>query len=263
MRREFLAFGDDLVGGHEQRGAAADRGARAERAGADRDLVGIAELVAHAVGRDAELVGDDLPEGGRVALAVIMRAHGDGERTGRIEAQLGVLDQAGVRGLDGVGDADAAQLAAPSGLPPPRLEAAVVGKREAIVEVLSEIAAVVGVDQRGLVRHRLGGNGVAAAKFRAVDAELARGEIDQRLQHIRCLRAGRRRDRGRSAWCWCRWHSPRRDRPGTCRCRRARRYCWSAGRHCGRKHNRRRCWRSCAPGWRGIFRRCRAQARLR
>ena len=70
--------------------------ARAEGAGADRDLVGVAVLEAHALRRNAELVGDDLPIGGAVALAVVVRAHRDGEIAGLIEAQFRMLNQAGV-----------------------------------------------------------------------------------------------------------------------------------------------------------------------
>ena len=110
---DLLALGDDLVGRGED--------ARCRRTTVEREPnvpVPIATwsvspyLKRMRLGRDAELVGDDLAERGLVALAVVVRADRDGQRAGRIEADLGVLDQAGVRGLDRVGDADAAQLAA-------------------------------------------------------------------------------------------------------------------------------------------------------
>ena len=113
MRRDLLAALDHLVGGeHDRRAAARDR-ARAEGAGAGHDLVGIAVLEFDQIGIDAELVEQNLLECRRMALAVIVRAHQQGQRAGRIEADLGMLEEAGRRRLDRVGDADAAQLAAP------------------------------------------------------------------------------------------------------------------------------------------------------
>ncbi len=75
-------------------------------------------------GREPEPVGDDLPERGRMALAVIVGAHRERQRAGRIEAQLGVLDQPEIGRLDRVGNADAAQLAAPRRFLAPRRKSA-------------------------------------------------------------------------------------------------------------------------------------------
>ena len=57
-----------------------------------------------------------------------------------------------------------------------------------MLQVLGEIAAVIGVDERRLVGHRLGRDRVAPAQLDAVDAELARGEIDHGLDHVGVLR---------------------------------------------------------------------------
>ena len=119
-----------------------------------------------------------------MTLTVIVRAHRDGERAGLVEAQLRMLDEARVRGFHGAGDAEPAQLAVLGRFPQALLEAFVVRHHEAVFEVLAEVAAVVGVDQRGLERHRLLRDHVAAPQLRGIDAELARGEVDQRLQDI-------------------------------------------------------------------------------
>src|SRR5207244_8134983 len=104
--------------------------------------VGVAAFESHALGTDAELVGDNLAERGRVALAVVLRAGRDGQRSGRIEAQLGVLDQSEIGRSDRVGDANAAQLAALARFRAALGKAHVVGPGEAVVQVLSKIAAV-------------------------------------------------------------------------------------------------------------------------
>ncbi len=150
--------------------------------------VGVAVVEADAVGCDAELVGKDLAERRRVALAVIVGADRERHRAGRVEANLGVLDQARIRGLDRARHAEPAQLAAAARLGAAGGEAGIVGEDQAILEVLAEVAAVVGVDQRRLVGHRLGRDHVAPAQLGAIDLELARGEIDHGLDHIGRLR---------------------------------------------------------------------------
>ena len=145
----------------------------------------------------------------------------------------------------------------------PRIEARIVRHGQAVVEVLGEVAAVVGVDQRGLVRHRVGRNGVAPAQLGRVDAELARGEIDHGLDHVGGFRpSGAAIVAGEHGVGEGGVHLDvaGRDRVGAAR---ARRYCWSAGRRCGRSCGRRRCSRRCAPEAPGICRPCRARARPR
>ena len=64
------------------------------------------------------------------------------------------------------------------------LEPGEIGKLERHVEVLGELAAIIGEDQPGLERHRLGRDRVAAAQFDRVDAELGRRLVDHALDHI-------------------------------------------------------------------------------
>ncbi len=110
---ELLALGDDLVGGHAA--------ARCRRATIEREPKVPVPIATWSVspywkrtrsGGMPSLSAMIWRNAVLVALAVVVRAHRDGERAGRIEAQLGVLDQAGIGRLDRVGDADAAQLAA-------------------------------------------------------------------------------------------------------------------------------------------------------
>ncbi len=91
---------------------------------------------------------------------------------------------AGSGALDGVGEADAAQLAVLARLRAPLLEAGEVGELERHVHALLELAAVVGEGERGLERHGLGRNVVLPPQLRGVDTELVGGEIDQPLDHI-------------------------------------------------------------------------------
>ena len=189
MRGDAAALGDDLLRGDDHGGAGRDGGARAERAGAGRDLVGVAIVEADPVGRDAEPIGNDLAKRGGVALSVVVGADRDGHGAGRIEPDLGMLDQPGIGGLDGARYAEPAQLAAPARLDAAGGKAGIVRLDQAILQVLAEIAAVIGVDQRRLVGHRGGRDHVAPAQFRGIDPELARGEVDHGLDHIGGLRA--------------------------------------------------------------------------
>src|SRR5258705_7143 len=82
------------------------------------------------------------------------------------------LDEAGLRRLDRVGGAGAGALAALARGFAACREAAAVDMADAILEILGEIAAVVGVDQRRPVRHGGGRNGVAAAQLGTVEVQL-------------------------------------------------------------------------------------------
>ena len=88
------------------------------------------------------------------------------------------------RPLDGVGEADAAQLAVLARLRAPPLEARDIGELERHVHALLELAAVVGERECGLERHGVGRNVIAPPQLGRVDAELVGGEIDEPLDHI-------------------------------------------------------------------------------
>ena len=97
MGRDLLALGHDLVAGLDQ-GFTTDRQrARAIGAHADRRLRGVAVDHVDIFDGDAQLLGDDLGEGGFVALAVAMRAGEHLHLAGMAEADLGAFPQAYAR----------------------------------------------------------------------------------------------------------------------------------------------------------------------
>src|SRR3954471_5267274 len=96
---------------------------------------------AHLLGAEAELVGDDLAVGGGVALAVVLRAHGDRERPGGVETELGALDQADIGGGNRARYSPASDSAPHSGLFGAEFKALIVGVLQAVGEVFGEVAA--------------------------------------------------------------------------------------------------------------------------
>ncbi|MEA3192053.1 MAG: aerobic carbon-monoxide dehydrogenase large subunit, partial [Betaproteobacteria bacterium] len=121
---DLLALGDDLVDGLVDRRHADGARARAVGAHAELHLVGIAVHDGDGLDRHAEPVGDELGEGGLVALAVAVRAGQHLDGAGRIDPHLGRFPQAdagperphGLRGRDAAGldvarEAEAPELA--------------------------------------------------------------------------------------------------------------------------------------------------------
>ena len=66
----------------------------------------------HVVGVETEAVAHDLLVDGLVPLALGDAAREQRDRAGLVEADFGAFEPAGRRALDGVGDADAGELAA-------------------------------------------------------------------------------------------------------------------------------------------------------
>ena len=200
--RDLLQLVAELAGGALHADAAGrDRG-RAAGAEAGRDLVGVALQDMHALGRQAELLGDELRVGGLVALPARLRADQDGDVAVGIERDVGGLLAHGAADLDIAGQADAAhqacllrRLGALGKLLP-------VGDLHRALHMRGEIAGVVDLAGRGLVRHRLRRNEILAPDRIRRHAEFPRGGIDQPLDHVGRLRAARRRDRHRPARCW-------------------------------------------------------------
>src|SRR5712675_2380388 len=106
---------DDLVRGVEHDDAAEPQRPAGMRAAADRDAVGVAGDQLDAVDRHAEPFGDQLREAGLVALALRRGADhnldGAAHRAIRLHRDLGLLARRAGRGVDVIGDADAAALA--------------------------------------------------------------------------------------------------------------------------------------------------------
>ncbi len=189
MRGDLLAVLDDLVGRLHDGGAAHGRRARTAGAAAGDQLVAVALQQPDAVERDAELVGQNLRKGRRVALAVIERAGDDGHRAVVLEADAALFGGHRRGGLDIAGDAEAAQLAGALAVALARLEALDVGALHRILEQAGEVAAVVVDAGRRLERHFLGLDEIAPAQLEPVDAEFGRGEVHRALHAERAFGA--------------------------------------------------------------------------
>ncbi len=170
------------------------------RAAADRDPVGVAGDEAHAVERHAEPFGDQLRERRLVALALRHGADEDLDLALGQYRHLGLLARRAGRGVDIVGDADAAAFAARPRLGAPRRQTVPVGQPQHLLHHLMVMAAVVDHAERVGVRHQRCRHEVPAPQFDAVDAGLSRSEVDQPLHdehHLRpagaAVGTGRRR----------------------------------------------------------------------
>jgi len=188
VRRDLPRPLDDLPRRVDQRRRAGDRRARAERALAVIDLIGVAIGDPDALEGNAKPLVNDLREDRLVALPVRVRADEHEDAAGAVEADLGaLLHRLVVRAggdLDDVGEADAAQLSARLCGGAARRIPRPVRQLQRGVHVLLELAAVIGVDEPGLVRHRLGRDEVAPAQRDPVDAGLARGNVDDPLDGV-------------------------------------------------------------------------------
>src|SRR5262249_19214738 len=153
----FGLSGDPLGGRVDRRSADGGR-ARAAGALADEHLIGVALDVVDLVRVEPEAVAYDLLEDRLVALALGDAGGGQRARAGFVEPDLGPLEALCGRALDGVGEADAAQLAALARFGAPALEACEIGERERHVHALLELATVVGEGESGFERHGLGRN---------------------------------------------------------------------------------------------------------
>src|SRR5262249_29764908 len=111
MRGDRLSLGRDPLR-RDVDGRTSERGgARAAGALADEGLRGVTLDVMHLRRIEAEPVAHDLLEDGFVALALRHAARQERRRAGLVETDLGRFESIRRRALDGIGDADAAQLA--------------------------------------------------------------------------------------------------------------------------------------------------------
>ena len=119
-----------------------------------------------------------------MALALVLAAHQQRGRAAGLEADLRVLHAGRAGALDGVGDAQAAELAALRRFFLARGVARVVAEKKCLVHPLFEFAAVVGEGECRLVGHGRGRQQVPAAQLDAVHAELRRRLVHDPLDHI-------------------------------------------------------------------------------
>ena len=197
VRRDFLAFGDDLVARLHQRGTAHRERARTVGAEGVVRPAGVAVQHRHVLERHAELVRDDLRERGFVALAVAVRAGGDGDGAGHVHAHFAHFKQThagaqGKRHLRGreaagfnvAGEADAALLAVRFGFRPAVGKAGVVRVGEGFVQTRVVVAGVVGEGDGGFVRKVARLDEVAAAQIRGIHADFPRRGFHQPFHHV-------------------------------------------------------------------------------
>jgi hypothetical protein len=165
----LLALLDHARGGHQDRLALGVEAARAARAAALGQRLGIALADADLLHRDAELVGGEHGIGGLVALAGGLRADEHVDHAVLGEHHLGVLRRPAAGGFQVVGHADAAPPAALRGFRAAALEAGPVHLGQRAVQQLLEVAAVVALAHRGDVGHGALRDHVAAADLDPVD----------------------------------------------------------------------------------------------
>ena len=122
-----------------------------------------------------------------VTLAMRVRAGDDGQRAAWVEAQHHALVEHR-RLFEEIADAAATQLAVLLRLRRATGKAVPVGKLQAFVHHMGEIAAVVGDAGLDLVRHRRGSDEIAPPDLDGIDADHARGAVEEPLDDVGRLR---------------------------------------------------------------------------
>ena len=221
---ELLEIVRELFRRARDRGAAAGDRARAAGAGAGRDAVGVALDHAHALGRKSEMLGDDLRIGGGVPLPGRLRADQHGDAAVVVEPHARGVGPVVAAGLDIGRDADAAQPPGFLRSRQPALEAGQIGDLLRALEVGGESRRNRRSCRSRSCRASPWLDEILPPQRVGRDAELARGGVDQPLDHIGRLRPPgaaigvdrhgvgerrRARARGRPREC--------RRRPATCR----------------------------------------------
>ena len=200
-RRLEHARGDDLrlvahLAGHERGGGPRHRRRPAAvRTEPERRVVGVAVHHLDVLGRDAELVGDDLGERRLVSLALRHHRQSDHRLAGRVHPQLAavghaetedvhVLPRSGADGLGEERDADAHQLAALALLRLFPAQLVVAGHRHRLAHRRFVVARV--VDPAGLrrVRELVGLDEVLQPQFRRVHVEFVGEHVDHPLDQV-------------------------------------------------------------------------------
>ena len=185
----------DLPRGHRRRGTR-DRG-RARAVGPEpiRSGVGVAVFDRDVIGRDAELLGDDLGIRRLVPLALGLTADAEERLAGRMDAQLGtvvhlepddveVVGRPGAHDLGEAADANAHELAAGPllGLLSPELR--VADEVHRLAQRRAVVAGVVLPAGRRGVRELLGGDEVPEPEFGRILAALVGGDVDEPLDCV-------------------------------------------------------------------------------
>ncbi len=183
LPRRDLALLDDFV--RRQHQGAARHVERARAAGAATvDPFGVALFHRDGLERHAELLGDELGEGGLVPLPVRLGAAPQFDAAIVGEFDRSGLLAGGAGDLDIVAEAEAAQLAAAGGVRLARREAGLVGALEAFGEQVRIIAGIVFEAPGVLVGQLRGRRQVAQADLGTVEAGLSRRRVHQAVHQI-------------------------------------------------------------------------------
>ena len=213
MRGDLLALLDDGVGGLAHDDAGEPHRAGGMRAAAFLDDVGVAFDDVHVVERHAKPFGDALREGGLVALPARERADHDIDAALRMHGDIGALARIAAGGFEITAQPDAAQLLALARLGAALLETLPVAELHRALHHRAIGAVVVGDALRILVGKGRRRNEIAPAQRDAIEAVLARGFVDQPLDHVNHFRPagaaiGRGRHRGRQHGARARYAPP-------------------------------------------------------
>ena len=192
--RRFQHFGGrlapllDHAGRREQdRLTLGIQAARTAGAAAGGDAVGVALDDTDLLARNAELIHRELHVGRLVALPGGLGADQHVDKTVLGEADFGAFGRRAAGRLQVVCHADATAAAPLGGFGAALLEPGPVHGLEASIEHDLEVAAVVGLADRRLVRHRFGADHVDAAQLDAVDLEVTCSLVDQAFHEIVAL----------------------------------------------------------------------------
>ena len=188
VRGQLAGLGADLPADHGDRGAGHGRAARGVGAHAERCRVGVTLLHGHVIGRDAQLVRDDLGPGRLVALALAARAGAQQGLAGHVHPDLGRVEHldpedvvlaavARAQRLAHRGDADTEQPAVLPGLLLLPEEVLVAHGLEAQLEARAVLTGVEQEAERGAVRELVVAHQVDPAELGLVHAQVVRGGV--------------------------------------------------------------------------------------
>src|SRR5690242_8533989 len=183
VRGELLRLVADLAGGDSGGGAGGGRAAAGVGAEAVGGGVGVAVLDGDVLDGQAQLFGDDLGEGGLVALALGLHADAHDGRAGGVDADLSAVEHLDAQDVEGIrgagaddlgegGDADAHQLAAGALLGLLAAQRGVADLVERFLERGGVVAGVVFPAGGGLVRKGVRRDEVFHADVGGVHLEL-------------------------------------------------------------------------------------------
>ena len=203
--RRFQQVGGDLprlvpdpAGGHRRGGTGRGRAAAGVGTQPVGRGIGIAFLHQDVIHGDAQLVGDDLGEGGLVALALVANAGAHQHLAGGMDPDLaGVehLDAGDVEGVAGTGaddlgeggHADPHELAAPALLFLLAAQVPVADEVHRLLEGGRVVPAVVGPPQRRPVRELLRRDEVLHAQLHRIHPQLVGQHVHGPLDQVRRL----------------------------------------------------------------------------